>query len=456
MPNALLSGRIVYPLHERLMGRPTFSYLESLEQSQWMTRAEIERLQLEKLAVLLRVAARHCPWHAERIRAVALPVDDARYQPTLDDLRRLPAMTKADARAHGERMRWLGVPGGAFRYNTGGSSGEPLTFYFGRKRQASDAAGRMRARRWWSLEPGDREVYLWGAPVELSKTDRVRTLRDRLLNQILLNAFEMSASSMDHYLGAIQAIRPKCIYGYASSLALLAAHARQRGMRLHLPELRVVCTTGEPVYPHQRQLLREVFGVPVASEYGSRDAGFIAHESPQGQMLMMSESNIVEVLDEGGRPVGPGELGEAVITGLCSDAQPFIRYRTGDMVRVSAESCRQGRGLHVLEEVSGRSTDFIVRHDGTVMHALALIYVLRAVAGVAQFKVIQHGLRELEVLVVPDPAWGDQARAQVLAGLEARLGAETRIALRTVETIPPEVSGKHRYVVSHVSSALAA
>ena len=36
---------------------------------------------------------------------------------------------------------------------------------------------------------GDREVYLWGAPVELARTDRIKTLRDRLLNQLVLNAY---------------------------------------------------------------------------------------------------------------------------------------------------------------------------------------------------------------------------------------------------------------------------
>ncbi len=121
-------------------------------------------------------------------------------------------------------------PVAPFQYNTGGSSGQPLIFYFGRRRQASDAAGRMRARRWWGVEPGDPEVYLWGAPVELNKTDRIKTLRDRLLNQLVLNAFEMSPAHMDEYLDAIQAFRPRCIYGYASSVALLAAHAQERGM----------------------------------------------------------------------------------------------------------------------------------------------------------------------------------------------------------------------------------
>jgi phenylacetate-coenzyme A ligase PaaK-like adenylate-forming protein len=74
-------------------------------------------------------------------------------------------------------------------------------------------------------------------------------------------------------------------------------------------------------------------------------------------------------------PVAAGELGEAVLTGLCSEAQPFVRYRTGDLVRLGNETCREGRGLHVIGEVVGRSTDFVVRPDGTIMHALAVVYV---------------------------------------------------------------------------------
>ncbi len=359
-------------------------------------------------------------------------------------------MTKQDAAAHRDDLVWRGVPGGAFRYNTGGSSGQPLIFHFGRWRQASDAAGRMRARRWWGVEPGDPEVYLWGSPVELNKTDRIKTVRDRLINQLVLNAFAMSPARMDSYLDALEAYAPRCIYGYASSVALLAAHAKERKRMPRLPQLKVVCTTGEPLYSHQRALISEVFGVPVANEFGSRDSGFIAHETPEGQLVMMSESNILEVLDEAGYPVAPGEMGEAVITGLCSEAQPFIRYRTGDMVRMSHESDRAGRGLHVIAEVVGRSTDFLVRADGTIMHALAGIYVLRATEGVAEFKLVQHDLRDLEVLVVPNQRWKPESALSIGAGLRQRLGDDVRVTVRVVEQIAPEVSGKHRYVVSHV------
>ena len=449
--HSYLARRVVYPLQERALGRPTFDYLDALEASQWLPREEIERLQFDKLANLLTSALRHCPWHAQRIRAAGL--DDFSGKRPLDfgDLRRLPTMSKQDAREHGEAMRWTDVPGGSFKYNTGGSSGQPLIFHFGRWRQASDAAGRIRARRWWGVDVGEPEVYLWGAPVELAKTDRIKTLRDRMLNQLVLNAFDMSPAHMDEYVEAIWRFRPKCVYGYASSVALLAAHARSRAQSIRVPGLRVVCTTGEPLFPHQRELIAQAFGAPVANEFGSRDIGFTAHETPQGEMLLISESILLEVLDPAGNPVAPGETGEAVMTGLCSEAQPFIRYRTGDMVRLSPQTASCGRGLHVIAEVAGRTTDFIVRADGTIMHALAVIYVLRAVAGVAEFKLIQHTPSEIEVLVVPDPRWGAEAEAAVISGLKARLGEQCQISIRLVDAIAPEASGKYRYVVSHVA-----
>ncbi|CAI8829669.1 phenylacetate--CoA ligase family protein [Methylocaldum szegediense] len=444
-----LVKQILYPVHEKLVNRPTFAYLNELEKTQWLSREAIERMQMEKLRTLLQVANAHSPWHAERIRAAGLDLDADRPL-TFDDLRRLPTMNKADASANRERIVWRGVPGGAFLYNTGGSSGQPLIFYFGRKRQAADAASRMRARRWWQVDVGEPEIFLWGAPVELNKTDLVKKIRDRLFNQLLLNAFEMSEARMNDYLKAIQSFNPACIYGYASSLSLLASYANRRNQLPRLPRLKVVCTTGEPLFPEQRAIIEEVFDKPVSNEYGCRDGGLVAVESPQGQMLVSSESLIVEILDDDGIPVTPGKIGEIVITNLCSDAQPFIRYRTGDMARQAQDSCKSGRGLHVISEIVGRSTDFVVRPDGTIMHALAVIYVLRAVEGVSEFKIVQPSTNRIEVMVVPNSAWQENAKDEIRTQMQNRMGQNVDIEIALVDKIPPEASGKYRYVVSHV------
>jgi phenylacetate-CoA ligase len=440
-------ARSVFRIQEAAMHRPTFAVLAELDRTQWLSRDAMRRYQTDRLNTLLQSALMHNPWHAARLRAAGLAEAARAGAVTLEDLTRLPTMNKRDARDNVEQLVWREVPGGVFKYTTGGSSGEPLIFYFGRARQAADAAGRLRARRWWGVEPGEREVYLWGAPVELNKTDRIKTLRDRLVNQLLLNAFEMSPARMDDYLASIQAWNPRAIYGYASSLALLAAHAESRGVRPRIAALRVVSTTGEPLFPHQRELIERVFGVPVSVEYGARDAGLMALQSPEGTLLQMSETHLVEVLDEAGNPV---EEGEAVITSLVSEAQPFIRYRTGDVVRRSNKPDPGGRGLDVLDAVVGRQTDFIVAADGRIMHALAVIYVLRAIPGVDQFKLIQHTVDQMEVQVVPDSRWNEVAGEAVIQGLQARLGPALNIDLKLLDAIAPEASGKHRYVVSHV------
>jgi len=432
------------------MHRPTFNYLKQLEQTQWLSQNEIEQLQLKKLKNLLKIAFEHSSWYRNDIENAKLDLG-IDSQLTFTDLQKLPLMDKKTAQENGDSMVWKNVLGGAQLYNTGGSSGAPLIFYFGRWRQASDAAGRMRSRRWFGVGVGDPEVYLWGAPVELDKTDKVKSIRDRLMNQLVLNAFEMSIKNMDAYVDAIKAFNPKCIYGYASSIALLAAHIKDKSVKIKLPRLKVVCTTGEPLYEHERELIQSVFNVPAANEFGSRDIGYTAHESPQGQMLLMSESIIMEVLNTEGKPVAPGENGEAVLTGLCSDAQPFIRYRTGDIVRLSKDSCKGGRGLHVIDQVFGRTTDFVVKSDGTVMHALAVIYVLRAVQGIGEFKFIQHSVDFVEVIIVANTLWNNALESQVQQGLKSRLGKDVEVKVNLVDAIEPEASGKHRYVVSHVA-----
>ena len=221
-------------------------------------------------------------------------------------------------------------------------------------------------------------------------------------------------------------------------------------MHVSLPDLKVVCTTGEPVYPEQRQVISEFFNVPVANEFGSRDAGFIAHANSHQQMLLLSESNILEVLDPQGNPVQPGEMGEAVMTGLCSEAQPFIRYRTGDMVRLSPDPEKDGRGLHVIEEVVGRSTDFLVHEDGSIVHALAAIYVLRETPGVEQFKITQQAINEFEILIVTNSFWNPDSLTIIEEKFRLRFGQGCRTHIQIVNTIPPEASGKVRQVVSKV------
>jgi len=441
----LVSG-LLFPLHERLKHHDSVALRRGLEDSQWWPRERIEALQLDRLRALLTHAREHVPYYRESFARIGF---DPATIGSLADLQRLPFLGKAEIRANTEGLKADDAVGLA-RFNTGGSSGEPLIFFIGNRRVSHDVAAKWRATRWWGVDIGDPEIVVWGSPIELGAQDRVRAIRDRLFRTELLPAFEMSGTKLDGFVARIRARRPKMLFGYPSALSHIGLHAEKRGIRMDDLGIKVAFCTSERLYDHQREAIERVFGCPVANGYGSRDAGFIAHQCPSGGMHLTAEDLVVEIVDGEGRVLPPGQAGEIVVTHLATGDFPFIRYRTGDVAVMDTATCACGRGLPMLREIQGRTTDFVVARDGTVMHGLALIYVLRDLPQVAGFRIVQESLELTRVQVVPGPGFDGDTVDHIQRGLVARLGEEVRIEVERVAAIAPEKSGKYRYVLSKV------
>jgi phenylacetate-CoA ligase len=260
----------------------------------------------------------------------------------------------------------------------------------------------------------------------------------------------MSETKLDDFIATIRSMRPKMLFGYPSAISLIARHARKRGQCMDDLGIRVAFVTSERLYDDQKTMIAETFGCRVANGYGGRDAGFIAHECPQGGMHITAEDIIVEIVSPDGQVLPPGEAGEIVITHLATGEFPFIRYRTGDVGVLDEHPCSCGRGLPLLQEIQGRATDFVIAADGTVMHGLALIYILRDLPAVEAFKIIQESLEQTIVQVVPSTGFSVKDEQRIVQGLKQRLGERVTIDVERVSTIPAEQSGKYRYVVSKV------
>ncbi|MCC6198205.1 MAG: phenylacetate--CoA ligase family protein [Burkholderiales bacterium] len=443
-----LVSSALFPLHERVKGHASVELRRELERTQWLGHEQILRMQGERLRAFLVEIGGRVPYYRDLFARVHF---DPREASSRADLARLPLLDKAAIRAAGEAM--LATDAGALtRYNTGGSSGEPLVFYIGKDRKTHDVAAKWRATRWWGVDIGDPEIVVWGSPIELRAQDWMRLSRDRVLRSTLLPAFEMSPANLDRFVDEIARIRPAMLFGYPSSLALIAEHAKVRGVDLSQLGVKVAFVTSERLYEHQREAISAAFGCPVANGYGGRDAGFIAHECPHGGMHLSAEHIVVEIVDGDGQPAAPGAAGEIVVTHMATADFPFVRYRTGDIGVLDEAPCPCGRGLPLLEEIQGRSTDFVVAQDGTVLHGLALIYTVRDMPGVERFRIVQHARDNVEVLLVANTAFGDADERRIRESFRGRLGADVRVDITKVPDIAPERSGKYRYVVSHVAA----
>ncbi len=441
-----LVSRLIFPLHERLKGHDSVARLHALERSQWWPYAQLQEYRLARLRDMLGYVGRHVPYYRNLFKQTGF---DPEAMTSLADLQRLPLLTKALIRDNDLKSE---VAGPLKRYNTGGSSGEPLIFHMGLERISHDVAAKWRATRWWRVDIGDPEIVVWGSPIELGAQDRIRLIRDKLLRTKLLPAFEMSPAKLDGFIREIRSFRPRMLFGYPSAFAHIARHARATGQPLDDIGIHVAFVTSERLYDDQRELIATTFGCGVANGYGGRDAGFIAHECPYGGMHISGEDIIVEIVDSDGRALPPGESGEIVVTHMGAREFPFIRYRTGDVGVLDEEECECGRGLPMLKDIQGRTTDFVIAADGTVMHGLALVYIVRDLPGVKQFKIVQESLEVTRVLLVTDDGFGVESIGAIEQGFQARLGQGVRVVVERVDEIPAERSGKFRYVVSRVAT----
>jgi phenylacetate-CoA ligase len=443
-----MCSNLLFPLHERLKGHDSVALRERLESSQWWSGSQLKAYQATRLKQFLSRIGERVPYYRKLFSQHHF---DPHALTSLEALQRLPLLTKSDIRLNLEAFKADGH-GPLMRYNTGGSSGEPLIFYMGLERKTHDVAAKWRATRWWGVDIGDPELVVWGSPVELSAQDRIRRLRDALMRSHLLPAFEMSTPNLTHFVEVIRTQRPAMLFGYPSSLALIAQQARRQGMDMTQLGIKVAFVTSEKLYDPQRALISEVFACPVANGYGARDAGFIAHECPSGRLHISAEDMIVETVRPDGAPTAPEEAGEIVVTHMATSDFPFVRYRTGDIGILSTQPCACGRGLPVLQEVQGRSTDFVVAQNGTVMHGLALIYTVRDLPGVERFKIEQMTLLHTVVRVLAGPEFGAAQEARIVHDFKSRLGDAVQVQVERVSEMANEASGKFRYVVSHVKA----
>ena len=105
--------------------------------------------------------------------------------------------------------------------------------------------------------------------------------------------------------------------------------------------------------------LEEMFDIPGMTELYGPGTGL---ECPQHEGIhYWADYYVVEILNpETLEAVLPGEVGEMVVTTLCKEAAPLIRYRTRDLTRLIDHACSCGNMLPMHDRILGRSDDMII------------------------------------------------------------------------------------------------
>jgi phenylacetate-CoA ligase len=169
-------------------------------------------------------------------------------------------------------------------------------------------------------------------------------------------------------------------------------------------------------------------------------------------MHVLADAVVVELLDANGRQVPPGETGEIVVTDLYSHEAPFLRYATGDLAAWSLRPCPCGRVLPLLERIEGRANDCVVARDGRLINALALVYPVREVEGIEEFRICQKAIDRFAVQVVRNARFETGCEERIRHAWESLLRSHVQVTFEYLPHLAPEPSGKFRHVVSDLSA----
>lgn len=442
----IITKHILLPAYRRIQGNSAYAALEHLQQVQWLSPAELEARQWQKLQALLHHAYRNVPYYRQVFRDMGLEPQDIK---TPEDLRRLPYLTKDIIR---KRKDDLVAPGQSlYSSKTSGSTGEALWFYISRDDIVMHQALFFLGMSWAGLDIGERYAKLWGRPMgkKISKyREWSEEIKRRAQGCLFLSVYDLSEGALPEYVRRLKAHKPKLLESYASPLRVLGQYLlAHRETQL---QLEAIVTSSETLYDHDREFIEKVFGCPVFDRYGSTEVGNVAHECAHHQGLhLYTEHTYIECL-QNNRPALPGDKGELVITNLDNYAMPFIRYRIGDYGEMSGRPCDCGRGFPLLKSVDGRVFDIVVAPNGRFLSGTYWTILFKTVDGIRQFQLVQESIDALDVKLVTEPSFQKASLAKLEERIHERCGPAMHVRFEVVDDIPLTRAGKRRFIISKV------
>jgi len=441
--------RGLYPVLDSARGIPIYRALAELDQSQWWSQQRIVAHAEARLQRLVQHLYQKMPDVRARFdQAGCRPEDIVR----IGDLTRIPVTEKAFLRGGFERcFGQQDLPDkDRFVARTGGSTGDPLFFRLSRDARTYDRASYYRFVQWAGSRRGDSVYSVWGAPVEMKALRRLqRTLKMALLSRAFyLDAFDMKPATMDAFLDRLQRQTPRLLRGYTNALAELARHV----VRTNRPisGLRGVMSTAEQVQPWQRAIIEQAFGAPLFDQYGCGEVQGVSAECELHTGLHVAlEHVIVEIVDERGQQMPPGQVGRVALTGLDNYATPFLRYINGDEASLLPDPCPCGRGLPLMSPVQGRTSDMIYGLNGVGAHGEFFSHIIHELGWteklpITEFQVVQEDKDFLRFDIAAGSMPSDKDIQSMFARIRDYLGP-MRIELRKVEHVDRGESGKRRF-----------
>jgi len=439
----LLSKYLFYYPVTLLKGEVVGKYLSRYERFQRLPVADIQRYQFENLGRLLCHVYEKSAYYKEAFDMHGVHPSEIRG---LEDMAKLPYLTKNELVKRFDDIVTTQPSILISQKTTGGSTGQAVTLLKNADALARERAATWRAYAWAGVQIGDPQARFWGTPLHASQRLKYKLI-DFVANRKRFSAFNINEQRLEEFYQQLVHFRPAYLYGYVSVIELFARFIRQH--KYVLPDsVKCVITTSEVLSDGVRESIKSSLNLDVFNEYGCGEVGSVAHECEYGEMHVMEDNLILEIIPS----VEDSAAGEIVVTDLFNYATPLIRYKLGDYASISGKRCACGRTLKVIGNIHGRAYDCIQTEDGRVFHPEVMMYIFEeiksTVGGIEQFQVVQETLSKLCIKIVKAEGYSRETEGYISKVIADKVHENMVVQFEYVEQVEREKSGKLRLVKS--------
>lgn len=321
--------------------------------------AELRAIQEERLLKTVgRVYEKVAPYRKKMEEAGLTPADIA----SLDDLKKLPFITKQDLRDH-YPFGFCAVPREQFArvHSSSGTTGKPTPTVFAKSDLDvwSECVARIACAGGATAEDMAQICFGFGMFTGAEGLQRG-------LERVGAAIVPSSAGNSEKQMLYMKDFGTTLLVATPSYAMRLSEVAREMGLEPARDlSVKTLLVGSELLTDAMREEMRRAWGrdVKITTNYGMSElmGPGISGECLEGDGLHINEDFFIpEIIDpKTGEVLPEGELGELVITCIKREGMPLVRYRTGDLTRLSYAPCRCGRTTCRMENLQGRSDDML-------------------------------------------------------------------------------------------------
>lgn len=335
------------------MKKPTNSNLE------FKSKEVIEKEQVSQLRALIKYVSQESPFYKKILKRRGITYSDIK---SIKDIQKLPITTKAQLQKRNRDFYCVSQDNIVEIISTTGTTGEPV--FIAMAKPDLDRLALNEARSFYCAGGDNKDIF----HIAVTLDSLFMAGMAYYLGIIRLGAlaFRVGMHNIKKHVQLIGKLKPTGIVTVPSFLLKLADEIKEEGLDPKALSIRKALLVGESIRDRDFKLnklgslIATSWPIELYSTYGNSEGGISfcecqehtgCHEHPD---LILSE-----ILDEKGRAIPDGELGELVLTTLQIKGTPLLRYQTGDITFKITKKCKCGRSSSRIGPILGRKAQMM-------------------------------------------------------------------------------------------------